>query len=66
MSLANWIFKKKVKKLAAKVINGEEAIDGVVDRVLVRLVKKLSNWLVRINWGHLLGLLARKLVGLLK
>ncbi|HDZ27944.1 hypothetical protein LCGC14_2087420 [marine sediment metagenome] len=66
MSIANWIFKKKVRKFAGHVIKNEEAIDGVVDRVLVRLVKKLSNWLVRINWGHLAGGLARKLVGLLK
>ncbi|HEA68483.1 hypothetical protein LCGC14_1265450 [marine sediment metagenome] len=66
MSIANWIFKKKVKKLAGKVIKSEEVIDGVVDRVLVRLLKALLNWLVRINWGHLLGLLARKLIGLLK
>ncbi len=66
MSIANWIFKKKVKKLAGKVIKNEEAIDGVVDRVLVRLAKTLSNWLVSINWGHLAGRLARKLVGLLK
>ena len=55
MSLANWIFKKKVKKLAAKVINDEEAIDAAVDK-----------FLAGINWGQLLGLLARKVIGLLK
>ena len=55
MSIANYIFKKKVKKLAGQIINGEEAIDTAVDK-----------FLSGINWGHLLGLLARKLVGLLK
>ncbi len=66
MGLANYIFKKKVRKLAGKVINSEEAIDEAVDRVLVRLFKLLLNWFVRINWGQLFGLLTRKLVGLLK
>ena len=55
MSIANWIFKKEVKKLATKVINGEEAIDAAVDK-----------FLAGINWGHLIGLVFRKLMGLLK
>ena len=66
MSIANWFVRKEARKLAAKVTKGEEAIDEVVDRVLIRLVKKLSNWVVGINWGHIAGWLARKLVGLLK
>ena len=55
MALAEYIFKKKVRKLAGKVIDGEEAIDGAVD-----------NFLSSINWGQLLGLLVRKIIGLLK
>ena len=66
MSIANWFVRKEARKLAEKVTKSEEAIDGVVDRVLVRLVKKLSNWIVSINWGHIAGWLSRKLVGLLK
>ncbi|KKL57825.1 hypothetical protein LCGC14_2231540 [marine sediment metagenome] len=55
MSIANYIFKKNVKKLARKVIKGEGDIDSAVD-----------GFLSSINWGQLLGLLARKVVGLLK
>lgn len=66
MGLANYIFKKKAKKLAGKVINGEEAIDEAVDRLFVRLAKSLSNWFVSINWGRLMSMLAKKVIGWLK
>ena len=55
MGLANYIFKKKVKALAEKVITAEDDIDSAVD-----------SFLSSINWGQILGLVARKLVGLLK
>jgi len=55
MGLTNYIFKKKVKKLAGKVIDGEAAIDKTVD-----------NFLSSIKWGELIGMLARKTIGWLK
>ncbi len=55
MSIGKWIFKKEVKKLAAKIIDSEGEIDAVVHR-----------FLTGISFGQILGLLARKLVGLLK
>ena len=55
MGLANYIFKKKVKALAEKINETEGDVDSAVD-----------GFLSGINWGQILGLVARKLVGLLK
>lgn len=55
MALAEYIFKKSVKKLAEKVYKGEAAIDNAA-----------HNFLTSISFGQLLGMFFRKLVGLLK
>ena len=55
MGLANYIFKKKVRSLAEKTMDKESDIDSAVD-----------GFLAGINWGQLLGMVARKVVGLLK
>lgn len=55
MSIANWLFKKKVKELATTVIDGEDAIDSAVDK-----------FLSKINWGMIVGFIARKIIGKFK
>ena len=55
MGLVNYVFKKKVKALAAKAIDGEASVDNAVD-----------NFLASIKWGEIVGLLARKVIGWLK
>ena len=55
MAIGEYIFKKSVRKLAGKVIKGEDAI-----------TKATHNFLTSISFGQILGLLARKVVGWLK
>ena len=55
MAIAEYIFKKSVRKLAGKVIKGEKAIDDAA-----------HSFLASISFGQILGLFARKVIGWLK
>ncbi len=55
MAIGEYIFKKSVRKLAGKVIKGEDAI-----------TKATHNFLTSISFGQILGLFARKVIGWLK
>lgn len=53
--IIEYIFKRKVRTLASRIINNEQEVDDAVD-----------DFLASINWGQLIGMIVRKVIGLLK